>query len=121
MTGNTFTNIHRMTAVVGIVAALPLVFFVTNNILIYELGILPNWQFPITRPAILLGGCLITLVLNAWSLFDVAISRAGHRVRIVVEFTAHRWNLVTFAVASVFLLATVLYLIVENIGHSAGA
>lgn len=120
MSGSTFTNVHKITAIVGFVATLPLVFFVATNVLVYELEILPGWEAPLTHPAILLGGCLFALIVNAWSLFDIAVSTTGRRFRVIVEFTAHKWNLMAFAVASIFLSATILYLFVENMSHAAG-
>ena len=121
MTGTTFANIHKVTAILGATAALALVFFVTSNLLKYELGALPEWEVPMIHPAILIGGVFVALIMNAWSIFDIAVSRSGRRLRMVVEITARRWNLITFTLASAFFIAIVLYLSIENVLGSIDA
>ncbi len=121
MTGTTFASIHKVTAILGATAALPLVFFVTSNLLKYELGALPEWKVPMIHPAILIGGIFVALIMNAWSIFDIAVSRSHRRLRIVVEITVRRWNLITFTLASAFSIAIVLYLFAENFLGVIGA
>lgn len=83
-----FANIHKITALLGVAATLPLAVFVTSNMLKYELGIWPGLQIPSIHPAILIGGVLIALMMNAWSILDVKVSKTGRGVRVVAEITA---------------------------------
>ncbi len=115
------TSIHSLTAIAGVAAALPLVFFVTSNVLKYDLGFFSGWEIPNIHPAILLGGALLALILNAWSTFDFSMSRRGRTIRVTVEFVARRWNFAVLALAALFILAVLLYLIVENVASVFGA
>lgn len=110
-----------MTAIVGVAAALPLVFFVTSNVLKYELGFFSGWEISNIHPAILLGGAYLALTLNAWSAFDFSMSRRGRTVRVTMEFVARRWNFAVLALTMLFVLAVSLYLIVENVASVYGA
>ena len=110
-----FANIHKITAVLGVAASLPLVFFVTSNILKYELGIWPGFQISSIHPVILIGGVLVALIMNSWSILAVKVSKSGIRVSINAARTARRWNLFAFILACFFLVIMVLYLFVENV------
>ncbi len=121
MTRTAFANIHKITALLGVAATLPLAVFVTSNILKYELGVWPGLQIPSIHPAILIGGVLGALIMNSWSILDVKVSKTGRRVRVVAEITAHTWNLVALILACVFFVTMVLYLFVENVLSVIGA
>jgi len=121
MTRTAFANIHKITALLGVAATLPLVVFVTSNILKYELGIWPGLLIPPIHPAILVGGVLVALIINTWSILDVKVSKTGRGVRVVAEITARRWNLIVLILAFVFFVAMLLYLLVENVLSVIGA
>ncbi len=121
MTRTAFANIHKITALLGVAATLPLAVFVTSNILKYELGVWPELQIPSIHPAILIGGVLVALIMNTWSILDVKVSKTGRRVRVVAEIAAHRWNLIALILACVFFVTMALYLFVENVLSVIGA
>jgi len=112
---------HRITAALGIAATLPLVFFVTSNVLKYELGFLPEWQVPLIHPAILIGGVLVAIIVNAWSIFDIVVSSSGRKLNIAIEITADAWNLTALILACVFFAVMIMYLFVENVLGAIGA
>ena len=121
MTRTAFVNIHKITALLGVAATLPLAVFVTSNILKYELGVWPGLRIPSIHPAILIGGVLVALIINTWSILDVKVSKTGRGVRVVAEITAHRWNLIALILACVVFVTMVLYLFVENVVSVIGA
>ena len=116
-----FANIHKITALLGVAATLPLAVLVTSNMLKYELGVWPGLQIPSIHPVILIGGVLVALMMNTWSILDVKVSKTGRGVRVVAEITAHRWNLIALVFACVFFVMMVLYLFVENVLRVIGA
>ncbi len=112
---------HRITAALGIAATLPLVIFVTANVLKYELGFLSEWQVPLIHPAILIGGVLVAIIVNAGSIFDIVVSRSGRKLNIEIEITANTWNLTALILACVFFAVMIMYLLVENVLGAIGA
>ena len=121
MIQNTSANMHRITAALGIAATLPLVFFLTANVLKYELGFLPEWQVPLIHPAILIGGVLVAIIVNAWSIFDVGVTRSGRKLNIAIGITANAWNLTALILACVFFAVMIIYLFFENVLGAIGA
>jgi len=121
MTRTAFASIHKITALLGVAATLPLAVFITSNILKYELGVWPGLRIPSIHPSILIGGVLVALIMNTWSILDVKVSKTGSGVRVVAEITAHRWNLIALILAFVFFVTMLLYLLVENVLSVIGA
>ena len=111
----TLTSIHNLTALIGAIAAFPLVMFVAGNVLKYEAGLLPGLEMPELHPVLLIGGIIAAIVVNAWSLCDFSVSRDERRLRIAMEITGHRCNLVVIAIAIFVFALTMIYLVVENI------
>ena len=72
-------------------------------------------QIPSIHPVILIGGVLVALIMNSWSILAVKVSRSGIRVSAKGEKKARRWNLFALILACFFFVTIVLYLFVENV------
>ena len=121
MTANHHFRIHDATAIIGFLTAIPAILFVTLNVLKYELGLLPAIEIAAIHPAILLGGGMAAVLLNAWSILEFRISRQGRQIWLSFGFTNRPWNIMVLGLSGTFLFALIGYVILENIAHAIGA
>ncbi len=121
MTANHHFRIHDVTAIIGIVAAIPAILFVTLNVLKYEVGLLPNMDIAAIHPAILLGGGMAAVLLNAWSILEFRVSRQDQQIWLSFGFTNRPWNIAVLGLSGVFLFVLIAYVVFENISHALGA
>lgn len=120
MTTSHFNTTHRWTAAAGILAAAPAVYFVTLNVLKYELGLLPGIEIAPLHPALLLGGAAAAIGLNAWSVFRPHVSLQEHRLNLSIGWLGCGWNVAVLAIAALCTLTLVAYVVVENLAEAAG-
>jgi len=105
---------HCFAAALGFVAALPVVYFVTANVLKHELGLLPNIDIPTLHPALLMGGALAAVLVNLWSVVELDVKVGDRRVRLTIDFVLRPWNLAVLALAALFAMTLLAYALVEN-------
>lgn len=120
MTANHYFRPHNITAAIGFLVAIPAIVFVTLNLLKYQFGVLPGIDVPAFHPAVLLGGGMAAVLLNAWSILEFRISRENRKVWLSFGFTWRPWNIAVLGVAGLFLLILVAYVILENLAHALG-
>lgn len=104
-------------AALGLLLAMPALYFVSANILKYELNALPGLRVLSIHPAVLLGGLVLAVVLNLWPVLHVGARRTGAVLTIMITLRARLWNLVSLGIAAVTLGTLLLYAVVENIGQ----
>ena len=68
-------------AFVGLLLALPAIYFFTGSFLKYEMNLLSNIEIIVFSPSVLIGGLLVAIVLNLFSLFRLKSTTS-------LEFTA---------------------------------
>lgn len=104
----------RALAALGLVAALPAIYFFTGSFLKYELGLLDGVEIFLFHPSVLIGGPLLSVVLNLFSL----LFHFGERGKGGKEQNSHKaiWaNLLSLSLAILFLLLLLGYVVVENL------
>lgn len=106
---------HRSSAVLGFLFLAPALWFVTANVLKYELGFLPGWNILPLHPTLLLGGIAAAMVLNAASVTTFQWQRRGQSIRCQFEITLRVWNALVLALAGLSLLALLAYAVAENL------
>ena len=87
-------------AVVGLLAALPALYFVSGNILKYELKMLPNVNIVPLPPIVLVGGLLIAIMLNYYSLLHQRKSGTFTAYEII---KTRPWNVIVFVIGALLL------------------
>lgn len=107
-------RLRSLSAALGCALALPVVLFVTFNILKYEFGLLTGIEIIPVHPAILLGTALAAVLLNAWAVLQIRLERRNDTLWIKFGFTNRPWNWAVLALAGLFLLALLTYAVVEN-------
>jgi hypothetical protein len=113
-------HIHTLTAIVGLLAALPAIQFASTNILKYVLGWLPNLEIMPFPPLLLIGGSLIAILLNAWSVLEFRLVRESEVNWLMFGIRKRGWNLAVLIIACGFLAILTAYVIVENLAHELG-
>jgi hypothetical protein len=108
---------HPYAAILGLIAAIPLLLFVSLNILKYELGLMPGIEIIPIHPAVIVGGGMAAILLNAWSIMQFRVTREDHKLWVMLGFVNRPWNLVVLLLAGAFLLAVLGYVVVENLTH----
>ena len=93
----------------GLLMAAPALYFVTANVLKYELRVASGLDVAPIHPVILVGGLMLTGILNLRPVLQVATGRSV-RGRV--------WNLVALGISALTLATLLAYVVVENLGHS---
>ena len=115
-----FLQINRISqdklfALIGLIAALPVIYFVTGSIMKYELGLLQSIQIHTFPPALLLGGGLLALVLNFYPLVRLSFLRSHNSFTLSVTLNFKPLNFMVFSAAGLIMLVLVGYVIAENL------
>ena len=105
-------KIDNIFAMVGLLVAIPALYFVSGNILKYELNMLPNVNILPLSPIVLIGGLLIAIMLNFYSVLHQRKSDAFSVYEIV---KTRLWNVIVFAIGAMFLTLLLGYVVVENL------
>ena len=100
----------------GLLMAAPALYFVTANVLKYELGAAPGLEVAPIHPAILIGGLALAMTVNLWPILRVGIRRTEGELTVAVSVRTRPWNLVIVALAAATLGALLAYAVVENLG-----
>jgi len=108
---------NSLFALTGLIAALPAIYFVTGSILKYELGLLQSVQIHTFPPAVLLGGGLLALVLNLYTVIGLKLLRTNNACTVNLTVKFKPLNLLVLAVSGLIILTLVSYVIVENTAH----
>lgn len=114
------TRFRSLSAVLGLVLALPAVLFVAFNVLKYELGLLPGIEIAPPHPALLLGSALAALLLNAWAVLELRLERQDDVVWLMLGFANRPWNWAVLILVGLFLSLLLGYVVVENAAAALG-
>ena len=105
-------QIDNILVMVGLLAILPGLYFVSANILKYELNILPNINIIPLSPIVLIGGLLLAIILNFYSILHQRRSGTHTAYEIV---KTRLWNVIVFVMGALFLTLLLGYAVVENL------
>ena len=103
-------------AFVGLLLALPAIYFFTGSFLKYEMNLLSNIEIIVFSPSVLIGGLLVAIVLNLFSLFRLKSTTS-------LEFTAavvireKALNIAIAGIALLFLALLLGYVFLENLAE----
>jgi hypothetical protein len=103
-------------AALGLLLTMPALYFVSANVLKYELNALPGLRVLPIHPAVLLGGLVLAGMMNLWPLLHVAARRIDDLLTIIITLRLRLWNLVSLGLAVATLGTLLIYAVVENIG-----
>ncbi len=117
MKGRLIDGSNRGLAALGLLLAMPALYFVSANVLKYELNALPEMRVLPIHPAVLLGGLLLAAALNLWPVLHVGARRSSDALTIMITLRARLWNLASFGIAAVTLGTLLIYAVMENIEH----
>ena len=92
---------NRGLAVLGLLLAMPALYFVIANVLKYELNVLPGLRVLPIHPAVLVGGLALAAMLNLWPVLNVGAQRTREVLTIIITLRARLWNLVSLGIAAV--------------------
>ena len=105
-------QIDNILVMVGLLAILPGLYFVSANILKYELNVSPNINIIPLSPIVLIGGLLLAIILNFYSILHQR--RCGtHTLYEIVR--TRLWNVIVFVMGALFLTLLLGYAVVENL------
>lgn len=104
-------------AALGLFLAMPAIYFVSANVLKYELNVLPGLHVLRIHTGVLLGGPALAVILNLWPVLRLGIRRTVGVLTIIITLRARPWNLVSLGLATVILGTLLFYGVVENFGH----
>jgi len=105
----------NLLGLIGLFAALPAIYFVTGSILKYEFGLLQSVEIHTFPPAVLLGGGLLAIALNIYSIFHLKVFRSHNAFTLSFTVNLKPFNLVVFTAGVLVILLLVGYVIVENL------
>ena len=108
--------LDHILAGVGLVVALPAIYFFTGSFLKYELNLLPNFDIFIPPPIVMVGGLLLAIVLNMFPLLWIQPMR-GQKSPAMRLVTLKPWNTAIVGIAGVFLALLLGYVLVENLAE----
>ena len=112
MNNSTRTHLHR--AIIGVLVAAPAFWFVSQNILKYVLGWLPDIEVIAFHPAILIGGASLAVLLNALSVIKFKVEEQGDERMFVIGLMNRGLNLAVIFITAGLLSVMFVYLVVEN-------
>ena len=104
----------------GLLFSTPALYFVTANVLKYELNAAPGLDVVPIHPAVLLGGLVLAATLNLWPVMRISTRRTADALTFSLTLRARAWNLAVLGVAAAALSALLLYAAIENLGHLGG-
>ena len=100
---------------IGFILSLPALYFVTANILKYELGLLGTMEIYAFSPIVLLGGTMLAVGLNLFPILHFAIQKGEDTITITTTIKTRLWNM-TVLLAGVLLFVILFgYAVVENL------
>ena len=102
-------------ALIGLIAAMPVVYFMTGSVMKYELSLLQSVDIYTFTPAVLLGGSLLAVALNIYPVFSVKFSRSHSSCTLSFTVNLKPLNLLVLAAAALITLVLAVYLIFENL------
>ncbi len=112
-------KIDNILAVVGLLVALPGIYFFTGSFLKYEMNLLSRVEIFVPPPAVMIGGFLLAILLNLFSLLRLKSMNA--RGTSTTSLVASKfWNVCIISIAVLFLTLILGYVFVENIAESIG-
>ncbi len=112
-------KIDNILAVVGLLVALPGIYFFTGSFLKYEMNLLSRVEIFVPPPAIMIGGFLLAILLNFFSLLCLKSTNVrGTSTTSLVE--SKFWNACIIVIAALFLTQIIGYIHVENIAENTG-
>lgn len=108
-------------ALLGLICALPACYFVIGSALKYELGYLAAVQIREFHPIVLVGGLLLSLLLNLWPFLSPKTIFSSLEGNAVVRLKGRVANAALAGVSGICILVMLLYVITENIMERGGA
>lgn len=120
MTRESLSNTHHVLAGLGLLAALPALYFVTGSILKYELGLLPGVSIYPVPPVILLGGTFIAVALNVYPALRLRLTQDTGTFTLSLTVHLWSWNMVILTLSGLVTAILVGYVIVENLMKAMG-
>ena len=109
-------KIDNILAVVGLLVALPGIYFFTGSFLKYEMNLLSRVEIFVPPPAVMIGGFLLAILLNFFSLF--CLKSTNVRRALTTSLVASKfWNVCIISIAVLFLALILFYVLVENISE----
>ncbi len=114
-------HFYNIVAIIGVICLSPVLYFVSFNILKYKIGLFPNMEILTFHPAVLLGGGMIAILLNLWSIFDFRVLHQEDKIWLSFGFTNRPLNIIILGTATVLILVLVSYVALENIGFLLGS
>ena len=112
-------KIDNILAVVGLLVALPGIYFFTGSFLKYEMSLLSRVEIFVPPPVVMIGGFLLAILLNVFSLFR--LKSMNVRGKLTTSLVASKfWNACIIGIAFLFLTLILGYVLVENIAESIG-
>jgi hypothetical protein len=104
-------------AVVGLLVALPGIYFFTGSFLKYEMNLLSRVEIFIPPPEVMIGGLLLAILLNFFSC--LCPRSANVRGTLTTRLVKPKiWNAFIISIAVVFLILLIGYILIENIAES---
>ena len=112
-------KIDNILAVVGLLVALPGMYFFTGSFLKYEMNLLSRVEIFVPPPAVMIGGLLLAILLNLFSL--LRLKSANVRGTLTTSLVKSKnWNAFIISIAVLFLTLLLGYVLVENLAESVG-
>ena len=110
-------SIDDALAFLGLLLALPAIYFFTGSFLKYEMNLLANVEISIPPPRVMIGGLLVAIILNLFSLFRIkSTSAAGTTIARTLRSRA--LNAIIAGIALLFLSLLLGYVLLENLAES---
>lgn len=106
---------ERGLAAAGVLVALPALYFVTANLVKYELGLYPALPVYPFSPFIVLGGLLLAVALNLYPIVQAHVSFEDQVLAVSLRVRMQTWNGAVVAVGALYLGILGAYLVVENL------
>lgn len=101
-------------ALLGLVLSLPAVYFFTGSFLKYEMNLLPNAEILVPPPVVMIGGLLVAMILNLFSLFRTKV----HEASLTKRLRSKLLNVMVAGLALLFLILLLGYVLAENLTES---
>ena len=104
-------------AIVGLLVALPAIYFFTGSFLKYEMNLLTSVDLFVPPPVVMLGGLLFAIILNLYPLVRQRDRNTNSEFTLSRVIKTKLWNIIIFFIGGLFLTLLLGYVVLENLAE----